>query len=292
MTLLATLTALYLAVGPSPVSGGLEFALPDSVSCVEVRLVPPKRPKAITLDFNGGLSLKMDPEADFSPYQDASHNAMFTLFKDDMPIATTMQSLLPEEPITFGIAIPSGKNASIYSYQGSESSSAPTSSPISFPNKFTLSAPGSTLIHAVALKEPEAITHRQTIDIESLVINSKDPMSAYWTYLDRENDPHKARPGGQYTLLTLPAEKPGEYYIIYVSGATTLPELWTKGMVKGYMTPTTFKGQYNLRWTTSDPAVILDNECHARIDDNGMILTLEFPLFGSRLRFQRSPAKP
>ncbi len=118
--------------------------------------------------------------------------------------------------------------------------------------------------------------------------DSKDEVEGYWRYLDRENDPQYARPGGRYLLALVKSEdEAGGYDIVYVDGAEVHRNEWRPMMLKGHLRPTIFLGHYNLEWidSTFEP---IDRDIHASISD-GAILTLSFPLLKTTLRFSRMP---
>ncbi len=108
-----------------------------------------------------------------------------------------------------------------------------------------------------------------------------------WRYLDRDTDTDYARPGGTYTLAVVPRPDgdEGEYLIIYLDGATVNSSNWKSGMIKGLLQSTAFTGTYFMKWISSH-FESAGNECHASLDQTG-ILTLNFPLLKSQLRFTR-----
>lgn len=118
--------------------------------------------------------------------------------------------------------------------------------------------------------------------------NSDDQAEGFWKYLDRENDPEYARPGGRYLLATVKNER-GEYDIIYVDGAQTYADKWEPMMLKGRLTPTIFIGHYDLEWVDSSFESISE-DIHADITD-GAILTVSFPLLKSKMRFSKMPLR-
>ena len=61
--------------------------------------------------------------------------------------------------------------------------------------------------------------------------------------------------------------------------------MWEPGMLKGHITPTLFTGNYDLMWidATMEP---IDNDCYATIE-NGIILTLNFPVYKSQVRLSK-----
>lgn len=101
-----------------------------------------------------------------------------------------------------------------------------------------------------------------------------------WEYLDRDTDAAYARLGGHYRIATVP-DGAGGYDIAYLSGAEVCAPLWEEGMKKGAMKPSR-AGGYDLRWLDAEGRG-MGPEANAQI--NGGILTLNFPLYRSTLRF-------
>lgn len=109
-----------------------------------------------------------------------------------------------------------------------------------------------------------------------------------WVFLDRETDPKWARLGGQYKLGILADPLTGNYDIIYLEGAVSNSGKWKTGMKKGSLTSTPFIQHYDLEWHDAMHEKIgKDEECWASLNDDGSILTLNFPLDHSVLRFYR-----
>ncbi len=110
-----------------------------------------------------------------------------------------------------------------------------------------------------------------------------------WRYLDRDNDPAWSRPGGKYTLGIMPDQHAdGSWTIVYLDGALTNSGQWRPGMIKGHLEESGFLRDYNLEWTDAMHVSLgRDDECSARLSDDGMILTLVFPLDKATLRFSR-----
>lgn len=128
-------------------------------------------------------------------------------------------------------------------------------------------------------------TPQMTIDrLDSIFASSSDPLEGYWTYLDRATDDRRARLGGTYRIAIV---RDGyDYNIFYISGATVNPDAWQSGMLKARLTATAFVNQFDATWYDSLLAP-LDREVHARFD-NSSLLTIEFPLLGSQLRFSKA----
>ncbi|MDE7386108.1 MAG: hypothetical protein K2N28_03110 [Muribaculaceae bacterium] len=126
------------------------------------------------------------------------------------------------------------------------------------------------------------------LDDEALAEASRPGQTAplgVWHYFDRDNDASYAQPGGDYDLLVVnDPECDGCFLILYFDGARVNASQWHRGMIKGVLTPTPFKGRYELKWYDAGMEPV-DDECHASVDDN--ILTVHFPLHHSQLRYCR-----
>lgn len=122
-------------------------------------------------------------------------------------------------------------------------------------------------------------------------INSKKsdlkPLEGYWEYLDQNTNENYAHIGGRYRLALID-DGNGGYNIIYVSGATILPEQWHAGMIKGHMWPTIFPGNYDVAWNDSEMLPV-NREAYASVEQDGMILSISFPTLKSTLRLYRVP---
>lgn len=117
---------------------------------------------------------------------------------------------------------------------------------------------------------------------------TNDPVERFWSFLDRDNDPKWAIPGGRYELAIV---RNGDVYdIIYLSGATVEGRSWHTGMKKGTLTPTIFADHYQLSWTDSRFQTDYP-ECSADLSTSNTILTLNFPLHHSQIRFSRKRLK-
>jgi hypothetical protein len=113
--------------------------------------------------------------------------------------------------------------------------------------------------------------------------NSDDPVEGYWKYLDRDMQDEWLRLGGRYTLAVVRADD--GYDLIYIDGAQVKKSQWQAGMLKGHMTKTMFSGNYDATWidATMEP---IDKDVQASIE-NGVILTMNFPVFKSQVRFAK-----
>ena len=120
-------------------------------------------------------------------------------------------------------------------------------------------------------------------DLDAYFEQSADPVEGYWKYLDRDMQDEWLRLGGRYTLAIVRADD--GYDLIYIDGAQVKKSQWQWGMLKGHMTKTVFSGSYDLRWmdATMEP---IEKDAYATIE-NGIILTLNFPIFKSQVRFAK-----
>lgn len=112
---------------------------------------------------------------------------------------------------------------------------------------------------------------------------STDPVEGFWQYQDRDMEDRWLRLGGRYTLATVANDN--GYDIIYLNGANTRSELWHTGMLKGRMTRTIFSNHYDLMWVDATLKPITQ-DAYATIE-NGVLLTLKFPVYKSQLRLSK-----
>ncbi|MBR7012208.1 MAG: hypothetical protein IKI10_04880 [Muribaculaceae bacterium] len=119
--------------------------------------------------------------------------------------------------------------------------------------------------------------------LDEYFAQSADPAEGYWKYLDRDMQDDWLRLGGRYTLAVIRADD--GYDIIYIDGAQVKKTMWQTGMLKGHMTKTIFSGNYDLTWidATMEP---IEKDAQASIE-NGVILTLSFPVYKSQVRFAK-----
>lgn len=119
--------------------------------------------------------------------------------------------------------------------------------------------------------------------LDEYFAESADPAEGYWKYLDRDMQDDWLRLGGRYTLAVVRADD--GYDLIYIDGAQVKKTMWQTGMLKGHMTKTIFSGNYDLTWidATMEP---IEKDAQASIE-NGVILTLSFPVYKSQVRFAK-----
>ena len=132
-------------------------------------------------------------------------------------------------------------------------------------------------------KQAEATATWTLEELDRYLENSSDPVEGYWKYLDRDMEDKWLRLGGRYTLAVVQA---GDGYdLIYVSGAQVMKQQWQPGMVKGHISKTAFTGNYDLVWTDATMEA-LGEDAYATVE-NGVILTLNFPVYKSQVRFAK-----
>lgn len=141
----------------------------------------------------------------------------------------------------------------------------------------------SLVVECIADKAKALTTSYAVEEVKSRIASSVDPVEGVWHYLDRETDDSRARLGGNYTLIII--GNGDGYDILYNDGARVNGAQWKPFMLKGRLTPTPFERHYNLVWHDS-MMERMDEETHATFSDEG-ILSLEFPLYRSRLRFYK-----
>ena len=111
---------------------------------------------------------------------------------------------------------------------------------------------------------------------------SRTDIEGFWSYLDRNNDPDWAKIGGRYKLALV--KDGNDYLIIYIDGAEVNRMNWKDGMIKGRLKSTIFQNHYDVEWYDS-MFELIDEEAHASVQDS--ILTIEFPLFKTQIRFYK-----
>ncbi len=132
-------------------------------------------------------------------------------------------------------------------------------------------------------KQVDATTPWTVDTLDEYLAQSADPVEGYWKYLDRDMQDEWLRLGGRYTLAVV---RNGDGYdLIYINGAQVKKSMWQPGMLKGHISKTQFTGNYDLRWidSTMEP---IDKDAYATIE-NGVILTLNFPVYKSQLRLAK-----
>ncbi|MCM1028261.1 MAG: hypothetical protein NC342_05155 [Pseudoflavonifractor sp.] len=121
--------------------------------------------------------------------------------------------------------------------------------------------------------------------IASTPRDTGNPTGLY-TYLDREADPAFVRLGGRYRLAIVPDPmESSRLLILYMEGAEVSPTLWQPGMIKGHLSPTPFKGQYDLQWVDAHGKEIPSlTDAYAIFDPATRVITLRFPTLEASIR--------
>ena len=117
-----------------------------------------------------------------------------------------------------------------------------------------------------------------------------------WQFLDRDTESSLAEPGGRYILAVVKhraAEGASDtvepdYDIIYMGGGVANRSAWEPGMIKGHLWRTSFAGHYRAEWIDADMEP-MDGETFADLTADGSILSVNFPLYRSTIRFERMP---
>lgn len=112
---------------------------------------------------------------------------------------------------------------------------------------------------------------------------SDDPIEGYWQYQDRDMEERWLRLGGRYTVAVVASDK--GYDIIYMSGAQVNAQQWSEGLLKGHISKTIFDGHYDLEWIDATFQPILQDAYAAF--ENGVLMTLNFPIYKSQLRLSK-----
>lgn len=114
-----------------------------------------------------------------------------------------------------------------------------------------------------------------------------DAGEGIWTYFDRSNNPAKGMVGGRYMLATVRNDA-GGYDIIYLGGAMRARNRWSEGMLKGRLSPTIFRGHFDLLWYDVWMQPVSD-EANATLQQDGALLEIAFPIYETTFRFSRVP---
>ena len=114
---------------------------------------------------------------------------------------------------------------------------------------------------------------------------SSDSLEGIWEYMDRNLPEGRVRLGGMYSLALV---RDGECYrIIYVDGAGDYyGRLWKPLQDKGCMKPTIFQNHFDLEWINAKRTHRYMSDTWAEVEQ-GVILSLNFPLVKSQLRFRK-----
>ncbi|MCM1489514.1 MAG: LysE family translocator [Muribaculum sp.] len=125
-------------------------------------------------------------------------------------------------------------------------------------------------------------------DILQILASKKNELPGLYSLFDFDQDDSYARIGGQYRLAVLPTENEGDYDLIYISGARTLPGCWSEGMRKGLLKSTPFGNIFDVEWTDAEGSV-MRHDVQADFDPLTQIITVRFPYQNTILRFRKEP---
>lgn len=122
-----------------------------------------------------------------------------------------------------------------------------------------------------------------TLQMEDYFKKSKDQMEGFWTPFDRNLEENLLKFGGNYTLACFKNDE--GYDFLYIDGAVVNKENWAKGDLKVRLTPTPFKGIYNVVWIDAmKKPMSFDIKAE---EGEGNTLTFQFPYQDSSFRFRK-----
>lgn len=301
------------------------FPLPDSCclsAAIEIRASVTKPSAKVTPQSNGfaaimtgrdGTSIEawLIPTADDYDPLSRKRQAGFSLLmrrpgaKDSVLISRTISGCVaPADGFnTLGMEMDSAGNLTVYAGDKKpEDIAAVLDVPLS-PVAVGMKSRGTTAVDLIVTEtvaDPVVAlsTGKSPQDIARLLSSRQtEGPEGFWHFLDRDTDNRSIRLGGEYTIAVVadddtptPADNDARSYtIIYIAGAKVENGSWKPGMKKGRLTATLFKNHYNLRWITADMQY-LDTECNARLSDDKSIISFNFPIYGSSVRFSRQSA--
>lgn len=301
------------------------FPLPDSCllsAAIEIRASVTKPSAKATPQSNGfaaimtgrdGTAIEawLIPTADDYDPLSRKRQAGFSLLlkrpeaKDSILISKKISGCVaPADGFnTLGMEMDSGGNLTVYAGDKKPEDIATVQDVSLYPVAVGMKSRGASdidLIVTETIADPVAAlsTGKSPHDISRL-LSSPQPEGpeGFWHFLDRDTDNRSIRLGGEYTIAIVadddtptPADNDARSYtILYIAGAKVENGSWKPGMKKGNLTATLFKNHYNLRWITADMQY-LNTECNARLSDDKSIISFNFPIYGSSVRFSRQPA--
>lgn len=124
-------------------------------------------------------------------------------------------------------------------------------------------------------------------DIDELVKAfpySSDYREGIWRAYDRSLDESMLKMGGDYTVA-LRREGPGNFSVIYVSGAKVNSSLWRPGMLKGRLVASTYPDVFDVEWRDAD-GNFMSHDIKAQMESPS-VLSIQFPYQNSSLRFRK-----
>lgn len=300
------------------------FTLPDSSflsAAIEIRASVTKPSEKATIRSNGfaavmngsdGSSIEawLIPTADDYDPISRKRQATFTLIlrrpgvSDSVLVSKTISGYVaPADGFnTLGMEMDSGSNLTVYAGDKKPEDIATVHDVRLRPLAVGMKSRGTTAVELIVTEtvpDPAAaLSTGKTPPEIAGIFNRRQPEGpeGIWHFLDRDTDNRSIRLGGEYTIAIVADEEsapgnnaPKSYTIIYFDGAKVENGSWKPGMKKGRLTATSFQNHYNLSWITADMQY-LDTECNARLSNDKSIISFNFPIYGSTVRFSRQAA--
>lgn len=148
---------------------------------------------------------------------------------------------------------------------------------------------GTDKIHVLKTENRfEAYPEMQNVGRYTVDSIEPDEHSGKWVYFDMITPKNgSVRVGGKYELDVIPdpAQK-GALQLVYRKGANNNSDFWKNGDVKAKLIPTSFPNHYDLVWIDTQGNTLINEEASATFEGQNL-LTLEFPMHQSQLRFRR-----
>lgn len=300
------------------------FTLPDSSflsAAIEIRASVTKPSEKATIRSNGfaavmngtdgsAIEAWLIPTADDYDPISRKRQAAFRLIlrrpgvSDSVLVSKTISGCVAAADgfNTLGMEMDSGGNLTVYAGDRKPEDIATVQEVRLRPVATGVKSRGTTALELIVIETvPDpgvALSTGKTPPEIAGIFNWRQPEGpeGIWHFLDRDTDNRSIRLGGEYTIAIVADEEsasgnnvPKSYTIIYFDGARVENGSWKPGMKKGRLTATSFQNHYNLSWITADMQY-LDTECNARLSDDKSIISLNFPIYGSTVRFSRQPA--
>lgn len=300
------------------------FTLPDSSflsAAIEIRASVTKPSEKATIRSNGfaavmsgsdGSSIEawLIPTADdYDPISRKRQAAFMLILRrpgvsDSVLVSKTISGCVASADgfNTLGMEIDSGRNLTVYAGDRKPEDIATVQDVTLRPVATGMKSRGTTAVELIVTEtvpDPAAaLSTGKTPPEIAGIFNWRQPEGpeGIWHFLDRDTDNRSIRLGGEYTIAIVADEEPTpgnnapkSYTLIYFDGARVENGSWKPSMKKGRLTATSFQNHYNLSWITADMQY-LDTECNARLSDDKSIISFNFPIYGSTVRFSRQPA--
>lgn len=300
------------------------FTLPDSrflSAAIEIRASVTKPSEKATILSNGfaavmsgsdgsAIEAWLIPTADdYDPISRKLQAAFMLILRrpgvsDSVLVSKTISGCVaPADGFnTLGMEMDSGRNLTVYAGDRKPEDIATVQDVTLRPVATGMKSRGTTAVELIVTEtvpDPAAaLSTGKTPPEIAGIFNWRQPEGpeGIWHFLDRDTDNRSIRLGGEYTIAIVADEEPTpgnnapkSYTLIYFDGARVENGSWKPGMKKGRLTATSFQNHYNLSWITADMQY-LDTECNARLSDDKSIISFNFPIYGSTVRFSRQPA--